>query len=132
MTDGGPTRDDDAAWREIVQHYGDRPQVGQAEPRGEDEVEILELSTAPEEYDDPEHYQPPPAPPLPRAHGVRLLAWAGLFGVPALVLLALVSGWSVPSWVGLLMMCWFVGGFGYLVATMPKGPPDDWDDGAVV
>ena len=65
----------------------------------------------------------------------RALAWIGLFGVPAVALLTVVASISVPSYLGLLMFCWFVAGFGYLVLTMNdrRGDHDDgWDDGAVL
>jgi len=69
-----------------------------------------------------------------RPHGLRLVAWLGLFGVPAVVLLCIVLHVSLPSPLGFLALVWFVGGFGYLVATMngPKDPDGGWDDGAVV
>jgi hypothetical protein len=63
---------------------------------------------------------------------VRLAAWFGLFGVPTLALLAIVAGVSLPSPVSLLLIAWFVGGFGYLVATMSRDPDSGWDDGAVL
>ncbi len=69
---------------------------------------------------------------MPRAEPRRLLAWVGLFGAPALVLLALVLGVVIPSWLGLILMVWFVGGFVFLVASMRPGPRDEDDDGAVV
>ena len=38
------------------------------------------------------------------------------------VLVALVAGLNLPTWLGLILMVWFVGGFVYLVATMRPGP----------
>jgi hypothetical protein len=67
---------------------------------------------------------------LPR--GRRGLAWAGLFGVPVLVLLSIALGVHVSGWAAFLLLVWFVGGFVYLVATMSDKPTDGWDDGAVV
>jgi hypothetical protein len=70
---------------------------------------------------------------VPRPRGLRLAAWIGLFGVPVAALLCAVLGVSVPSIVGLVMIVWFVAGFGYLVATMSGRDPDSgWDDGAVL
>ncbi|MCW2817236.1 MAG: hypothetical protein JWR42_23 [Marmoricola sp.] len=86
----------------------------------------------PEGPDDTEHFVPPPPPPVPVAAPPRLLAWIGLFGVPVLVLVALVIGRPVPSWLGLLLTLWFVGGFVFLVASMRPGPRDEDDDGAVL
>ncbi|MCW2868163.1 MAG: hypothetical protein JWR20_2351 [Marmoricola sp.] len=82
--------------------------------------------------EDGEHFVPPPPPPVPLASPPRLLAWIGLFGVPVLVLVALVAGWPVPSWLGLLLTVWFVGGFVFLVASMRPGPRGEDDDGAVL
>ena len=81
--------------------------------------------------DDPEdHYVPPPPPRVPLASPPRLLAWIGLFGVPLLTLVAIVAGASIPQWLSVLFMAWFVGGFAYLVLEMPKSPRDPWDDGS--
>lgn len=86
-----------------------------------------------EEPDDPDdHYLPPPPPRVPLASPPRLLAWLGLFGVPLLTLVAVVTGVSLPQWLSVLFMAWFVGGFVFLVASMRPGPRDDHDDGAVV
>ncbi len=81
--------------------------------------------------DPEEHYVPPPAPPLPRPEPPRLLAWLGVVGAPLLALLLLVLG-VLPHWGAFFLFCWFVGGFGYLVATMGSDGRDGWDDGARV
>ena len=85
-------------------------------------------------WDDEGHFVPPPPPPLPVLEPRRKLAWFGLFGAPTLMLLAVIFGWSYPGWLGTLLVASFVGGFVYLVATMPRNRPGDWsgDDGAVV
>lgn len=130
---------EDAEWQSIVENYGDRPEVPRTpEPEPQPEPVIFEVppelgprswQAAPED----DRYVPPPAPPVPRPHGLRAVAWFGLFGVPTIVLVCLVLGISLPSPTGLIALVWFVGGFGYLVATM-NGPKNDggWDDGAVV
>jgi hypothetical protein len=84
--------------------------------------------------DEEEHFVPPPPPPLPKLDPRRKLAWVGLFGAPALGLVLMVLGVVVPGWVVLGLVAAFVGGFGYLVATMGSSPPDPWsgDDGAVL
>jgi len=127
---------DEAAWRSIIDNYGDRPELGDEpevevppSPRGvypEDEVKEL----AP--VDAEEHFVPPPPPPLPRPEPPRLLAWLGLFGVPTFVLVCLLTSLDLPTWLGLILMVWFVGGFVYLVASMRPGAGDDFDDGAVL
>ena len=128
---------EDADWQAFVDSYGDRPEFpdeprpAPAEPAADRTVDLPpELA-----YEDAEDgYVPPPPPPLPRPHGLRALAWFGLFGVPTLVLLCIMANISLPSLLSLLFLAWFVGGFGYLVATMsgPKDPDAGWDDGAVL
>ena len=99
---------DEAAWRSIIDNYGDRPEIADepeievpGSPRGafpEDEPEPQEP------VDVEEHFVPPKPPPLP----------------------------LLPNWLGLILMVWFVGGFVYLVASMRPGAGDDYDDGAVL
>ena len=131
---------EDADWQAFVDSYGDRPEFPEPvdvavapEPVEEspDDVPPAELSDV---YDDGNTFVPPSPPPVPRPHGMRLLAWFGLFGVPALVLLCIMVKVSLPSFLSLLFLAWFVGGFGYLVATMngPRDPDSGWDDGAVL
>jgi hypothetical protein len=127
---------DEAAWRSIIDNYGDRPELAEEpevevppSPRGvypEDEAPELE----PVEAED--HFVPPPPPPLPMPEPRRLLAWLGLFGVPIFVLVCLLTGLDLPTWLGLILMVWFVGGFVYLVASMRPGAGDDYNDGAVL
>jgi hypothetical protein len=85
-------------------------------------------------WDDEGHFVPPEPPPLPRLEPRRKLAWIGLFGAPTLLLLAVIFSWSFPSWLGTLLVAAFVGGFVYLIATMPRRGGGDWsgDDGAVL
>jgi hypothetical protein len=144
-------RDEDALWRGIVDNYGDRV-VLEPDPEPEQDVptdrrgpvdgdlhvpgsprgltEPAELSAARDDRDD--HYVPPPPPPVPRTTPVRMLAWFGLFGVPALVLVFLIAGVTLPPWLGLVLMGWFVGGFVFLVAAMRPDDRDGYDDGAVL
>jgi len=125
---------EDAAWQAIVENYGERASLDQEavevapEPAGAPEPPVPE-KPAPEPE---EHFVPPPPPPLPRAEPARLLAWIGLFGVPTFVLVALVTRLPLASWLGLLLMVWFVGGFVFLVASMRSDPRDENDDGAVL
>jgi hypothetical protein len=131
---------EDAEWQSIVENYGDRPEAPPpAEPEPVVDPAIFEMPAAlgPRSWEleeDDGRFVPPPAPPVPRPHGLRLAAWLGLFGVPAVVLVCIVLHVSLPSPLGFLALVWFVGGFGYLVATMngPKDPGGGWDDGAVV
>jgi hypothetical protein len=156
-----PAFDLDAEWAQIIANYGDRPVMGsdpeveegaerpsrnprdadRSRPRNLFDRSYLESTTEPSaelnseaSWEDEGHFVPPEPPPLPTLEPRRKLAWIGLFGAPAMLLLAVVFGWHYPSWLGTLLVLAFVGGFVYLVATMPRSRPGDWggDDGAVV
>jgi hypothetical protein len=88
----------------------------------------------PDEADEDEHFEPPPPPPLPALDPHRKAAWIALLGTPVLALVLLVAGVTLPEWMAVGLVLAFVGGFGYLVATMGSSPPDDWsgNDGAVL
>ena len=131
------SRDEDEAWRQIVANYGDVPSVDDAprpEPSGEYVVEndLPDEADAPIPWEDEGRFVPPPPPPVPRPEPRRGLAWAGLFGAPVILLVALVFGVYLPGWLSLLLVAGFIGGFGYLVATMSNDPRDPGDDGARV
>jgi hypothetical protein len=79
-----------------------------------------------------EHYVPPPPPPLPKGTPARRLAWLGVLLPPVLMFVAVLVRWPMPAWLSLLLVLAFLGGFVFLVATMPRDGRDDWDDGAVV
>lgn len=121
---------EELAWRAIVDNYGERAVIDDPEPTP---PRAPEHSARPEPVaaEEDEHFVPPQPPPLPKPPPDRMLAWVGLFGVPMLVLAAVVLGLSFPSWLSVLLLGWFVGGFVFLVATM-RPRPDDPDDGAVV
>ncbi len=134
-------RDEDELWRSIVDNYGDRPELSDEEspaltasaaPAAAAETGPRETDDADDEADEAEAFVPPTPPPVPLPHGPRLAAWAGVLLGPVLMLLAALAGVSLPPLVGLAVVAWVVGGFGYLVATMPRGPRDPGDDGAVV
>ena len=155
-----PAPTDDAVWESIIANYGDRPdlsdpvvepvQTPAAEPVEPKPVETRnifdrsfidsqrvdnssgELNTV-ASWDDEGHFVPPPPPPLPVLEPRRRLAWAGMFGGPFLMLLAVVFGWAYPDWFMAMLVASFVGGFIYLVATMSR-VRGDWpdDNGAVV
>jgi hypothetical protein len=127
------THGEDAAWRDIVDNYGDRPllepEPTPPAPQPDDQPDDHpELAT-----DDPwleERFVPPPPPPLPRLPFDRLLAWSGVFVSPLILLVATVLQLHLPTMVAWLLVGGFLGGFGYLVAQMPRGPRDPYDDGA--
>jgi len=129
--------DEDELWRSIVDNYGDRPELAEEEPPPTPVVpaSLFTPLVIPAEapVDDVEdRYVPPTPPPLPRPDNRRLVAWTGLFGVPALLLVCLVFGINLAPLVSFAMVAWFVGGFTYLVVLMPRGPRDPDDDGARV
>lgn len=122
---------EDDAWRSIVENYGERA-LDEPEPAAAPEPasEPLQSEALPPAEDPEDRFVPPPPPPLPHPPPVRLAAWCGLFGAPALLLVALVTGIPLPQWLGLTLVGAFLAGFGYLVLHMQRGPRDPWDDGA--
>ena len=158
-----PRLDEDAAWAEIVANYGERSPAVEGDPpvveeeRSDVSKPPVETGTDPFDrsyldaqlarqsrdtpelnteasWDDEGHFVPPTPPPLPVLDPRRKAAWVALFGSPALMLLGVVLGWTYPGWISFVLVTAFVGGFGYLVATMPRGNDRGWpgDDGAVV
>lgn len=143
-------RDEDELWRAIVDNYGERPTVTDEpteaevdvpaearvdQPAGvEEPAEVVlldEEDPALARYFPDERFTPPRVARPSRPETPRLLAWLGIFGVPVALLISVVLDIYVPQFVGLLLLAWFVGGFGYLVWSMP-GPREPWDDGAQV
>lgn len=94
--------------------------------------DILASSRAPATPED--QFVPAAPPPLPQLAPYKQLAWAGLVGGPALLLLAAILGVSLPTWVTLGAVAGFVAGFITLIVTMEDRSGDDWDagNGAVV
>ena len=155
-------RDEDAAWRSIIEHYGDRPELPEDEPpagpvespSGENRFPSLSRRwpgataeppppvepagtdpyNSPATWDDEGHFVPPDPPLPPQPEGWRKWAWIGLFGSPTVLLIAAVVGIDLWDWVLFGLAASFVAGFVYLVATMNRKGPDDWsgDNGAVV
>ena len=129
---------EDDVWRSIVENYGDRPEVDPLPPAPapegrwfapDDDLPDEDLLDDEPAYDD---FVPPEPPPVPHPPPVRLAAWSGLFGAPAVLLIALLLRVSLPSWAGYALVGSFVGGFAYLVVHMQRGPRDPGDDGAVL
>ncbi|MEJ7834089.1 MAG: hypothetical protein WKF79_14320, partial [Nocardioides sp.] len=129
---------EDDAWRAIVDNYGDRADIGPAEAKPEPEPEPAEPTPPPAQqatWEDPypdadwsqDRFVPPPPPPVPSTSKDRLIAWIGIFGSPAVLLVCLVLGIDLPQLLAYLLVAGFVGGFLYLVWQMPSGPrdPDD-------
>lgn len=149
--DHGRRLDEDAAWRAIVENYGDpalgpEPEPPAPEPEPEPERpspqderlrglfqpswnDPLETEAT---WDDEGHFVPPTPPPVVARDPRRRAAWIGLFGSPTFMLIAVVLGWNLPDWFMLGLAGAFAGGFIYLVATMQNRRPGDGGDGAVV
>jgi hypothetical protein len=120
-------RSEDELWRSIVDNYGDRAELAEEEPPRPEPASVpLEAVVDDEE----ERFVPPPPPPLPRPDNKRLVAWAGVLGVPLLLLVLVLASVRPPTLVSYALVAWFVGGFTFLVLQMPRGPRDPEDDGA--
>ena len=132
-------QDEDDAWRSIVENYGERAELDPSPPGDDaetayDDVDDRNAQDDHEDWDDPdeERFVPPPPPPLPHPTPVRLAAWIGVFGAPAVLLLVMVLALPLPTWLEKGLVAYFVAGFLYLVFNMERGPRDPWDDGARV
>ena len=103
--------------------------VEPAEPRWGDS-----LNTRATSWEDEGHFVPPAPPPLPVVEPRRRAAWIALLGSPVVGLLLVLLQIGIPRWVSSFLVCAFVGGFCYLVATMGQPSQEDWsgDDGAVL
>ena len=146
MTTPGDEGRTELAWREIVEHYGDRPVLDDdtrpltspvSSPVDRDAAESDEPADDSHDEDEVEavaavdRFQPPPPPPFPTPRTwQRGAAWAGIFVAPALALVIGLFSIYVAPLVGWALVAWFVGGFGYLVFVMPRAPRDPWDDGS--
>ena len=120
---------EEQAWRDIVDHYGERPPVvGPVEltappPVPEGDRSFLDL-------DDDEPFVPPPLPPPAVITPERRLAWVGLVASPALLVLTHVLDYPLPGILTTGLVAALIASFAYLVATMAPRDPDD--DGARV
>lgn len=132
----------EAAWREIVENFGDRVELAD-QPPVEDVVvpfgDDVDESFAPDTYDDVYDVDEhdgfiAPRPTLPRTTPDRFLAWLGLLGAPVVAVLLFIAHvsfhWWIPGWVVVGLALAFLVGFGYLVFAMPREPREPWDDGA--
>lgn len=134
----GSSTDEDAAWRQIVANYGPRARLQDSDLdgfRGPNQHPSWFNGSAAAGNDvgedDEDRFRPAPPPPVGAPRGARGLAWLGVLGAPVVVLLLVMLQVTTPGWAGLLLFVAFVGGFGYLVLTMPRRR-DDRDDGAVL
>lgn len=116
--------DDDEAWRSIVDNYGERAELADDDP--------APMAAPVARPADVEEHFVPPVPPLPHVQPHRLVAWLGVLGSPAVLVACLLLGLTPPSIVNAFLVVCFLAAFASLVATMPKGPRDPFDDGAEV
>lgn len=128
------TSPDDEAWQAIVANYGERPEV-EDPPAPEPAPAPYQPSVADLDAQEPadatsDRFVPPVPPPGPPLDLPRQLPWLGVFGIPAVLLVSLLAGVSLPSWLGYLLVAGFVGSFVYLVVTMNRAGRDPFDDGA--
>ncbi|MFB9314980.1 hypothetical protein [Nocardioides plantarum] len=135
-------KEDDDAWRAIVDNYGDRPEID--EPAAAlPETDSSEFVVDPQVEDDrtwdepdtdwdTDRFVPPPPPPLPSTTLDRQAAWAGVLGSPVVLLACLLLRIDVPELLAYALVGAFVGGFVYLVVKMTREPRDPDDDGAVL
>jgi len=145
-------RSEDEAWRSIVDNFGDRARLDDEPPEPPDDAAVdagvdagvddarpvpgpvVAAGTAaagPWDEEPAERFVPPVPPPAPRLPMPQRLAWLAVLGSPALLVVALLVSYDLPSLVGYALVAGFLGGFGYLVATMQRaGERNPWDDGA--
>lgn len=152
--------EEDKIWRSIVENYGERalPDPERRAPRPEgalppDETLADETLAGETSAFDPAPESPPsasdraadaleedgpsaqfvPAPvELSRPTAPRAVAWTGVLGVPVAFFLLALLGRTMGGTAALVLLAWFMGSFCYLVWTMPKEPPDPFDDGSRV
>ena len=122
------------AWREIVDHYGERAQIDEdptvqqpAPPRPALETPAPEPFVF-EPYAD--RFHPLPIEPAPPTTPERRAAWAAVLLSPVVLMVCAVIHWRLPGVLTGALVLAFLGGFGYLVATMPRERDDPYDDGA--
>jgi hypothetical protein len=149
---------DEAAWRDLVERYGEAPSAGATVPWPAREDLTVKPTVPPgdpvmgpltrnghpagarivrpalpeppaSDGEDDGHYVPPPPPPLPSLDPVAKAAWIALFGGPAYLLLTVMAGWPVPGWAAFTAVAAFVGGFATLVVRMGDQPPRDKGSG---
>jgi hypothetical protein len=133
---------EERAWREIVDHYGERPDVEELgdpaadnDPRSARSVEFrvsFPVLNSNEDWDDEddEPFVPPPLPPPAVISPERRLAWVGLVASPLLMIVFQLIAYPLPGIIDFGLLIAFLASFGYLVATMSPRDPDD--DGARV
>ncbi len=110
-----------------------RPSAAVADADAAEEKRIGEAQRDDQRDDEQDHYVPPEPAPAPKLDWISKLAWTGLIGGPAVLLLAALLGGHGGRVIAFALLA-FVGGFLTLVFRMKDRPPIDGppDDGAVV
>lgn len=99
---------------------GDRPAFGAGSgPR--------DYTPAPED----DSWEPPTPPPATGSRATQV-AWAGIIGGPAMLMLALIAFRSAPLWYVGLAIAVFVAGCVIGFRELPRRRQDPFDDGAEV
>ena len=133
---GGDTGSTDVPDRDDDQPAADGP--GGSESAIVDRTRVIKPAVpvqlpADSDEDEDEHYIPPPPPPLPVLDPVAKGAWTALFGGPAYLLTATMTGWAMPGWATFGAVAAFVGGFAVIVMRMGDRPSGSGpDNGAVL
>jgi hypothetical protein len=127
-----PTPDFETSWQQVLTSLQSNP-THMTTPWPEREnltVEERERAFDEQMAADEEHFEPPPAPPLPK---LRRATWTAL-ATMAFAVVVLVTNMGGRA-LGVLAFLVFVGAAASLVYNMRQGPPSDGDtddDGAVV
>jgi hypothetical protein len=124
-------RAEERAWRDIVHHYGERPELP-LELTDQESFEEAAYGPFPADVPDPhdESFTPPPLPPPAQVSPERRAAWVVLVVSPVLLVVLNLVDYSLPGILSGGLVVAFIASFGYLVATMTPRDPDD--DGARV
>lgn len=135
--EGARAQAEEQAWREIVDHYGERPELELPADPFVDPVEEGAEPGSEERPPEPFHlelydesFTPPPLPPPAHISPERRVAWVGLVASPLLLVLLNLLDYSLPGILSGGLVVVFIASFAYLVATMAPRDPDD--DGARV
>lgn len=109
------------------------PSAAVADADAAEEERVRDAEREDRRDDEHDHYVPPEPAPAPKLDWISKLAWTGLIGGPAILLLAALFGGHGGRVIAFALLA-FVGGFLTLVFRMKDRPPidDTPDDGAVV
>jgi len=130
-----PTPDFETSWQQVLTSLQSNPTHMSVPWPEREELTLEEREQAYDEqmaaatYPEDEHYEPPPAPPLPK---LRRATWTALatMAFAVVVMVTNIGGRALD----VLAFLVFIGAAASLVYNMRQGPPSDsdWDDGAVV